>query len=208
MGNSLLYIAYDTQIYSEIGKRKYNDNLFEDNLIAKRRRLLETMPNHPPSSATLQTMSKFFEGKIDYNRPALHETIPIALLHEVFGTFLDDSREHKPTADDNRCLGDLRNEMLKEYTCQDKRADTFRFIVQHYGIALEPGKIRNYTTAGDARVGNHVFLITESKNELSTDPLLQAFLYYIASLDRIPEEERVTPLPCLIIYYAGMYRCI
>jgi hypothetical protein len=171
--------------------------------------MVDELPIVAPSSATPKKVREQFGETVDYNRPeAKRETIPIALLHEVFTIFLKDCQEHVPTHADNWYLADLRTAMLKEYIDENSRAVAFRDVFRKHNVKLVPSKVGQsaYLTDGDVGTDGHVYLLSECRNEwnnLSSDPALQAFMYYVKSLKDGRYGRRCTRLPCLIIYYVG-----
>jgi hypothetical protein len=147
---------------------------------------------------------------VDYNRPeAKRETIPIVLLHEIFGVFSGDCQEYVPTHQDNQLLVRLSAAMSKEFKSEAERTSTFREILRNHGsVHFKRSKIKNsaYETGGDIKQDEHIIALSEGKCEwvnLKADPVLQGFLYWIESLKSGPFTGLLTRLPCLIIYYAG-----
>ncbi len=132
-------------------------------------------------------MFNTYEDKIDVNRPTDRpEIIPISLLHEAFGTFLDDYQTHEPTAQENQWLRELQEKMLKVYQNETDRADVFRNLLSAgpCGLQIEAAAVRDtmHHTDGHLHLENHPLLITEAKNEwtrLASVPHLEAFAYYI-----------------------------
>jgi hypothetical protein len=179
----------------------------ELNRDAKRIQTVDELPIVSPSSATQKKVHEQFGETVDYNRPeAKRETIPIALLHEIFAVFLKDCQEHVPTHADNWCLVNLHTAMLKEYIDEKARAVAFIDVFKKHDVKLVPSKVGQYLTDGVVSTDGHVYLLSQCKNEwnnLSSDPALQAFMYYVKSLKDGRYGRRCTRLPCLIIYYVG-----
>jgi hypothetical protein len=210
--NAYVGIPFPFHVIMEIGlslgrKRPAST---ESNPQAKRRQLINNLKIVTPSSATLQTVQSAYKDGVDYNRPeAKRETIPIVLLHEVFGVFSDDCQEYVPTHQDNQLLVRLSAAMSKEYKTEAERTSTFRKILRnHGGVHFIPSKVKGsaYETDGDISRNGHIIALSEGKCEwinLKADPVLQAFVYWIHSLRSGPFTEFLTRLPCLIIYYAG-----
>lgn len=143
----------------------------------------------------------------DYGRPIRPESIPLALLHEVFGQFMEDVKTYKPTRADNKFMEDLRGNMVQLYDDEQSRTTAFRTLFEQNipGFRLDAAMVGGgYISDGHYRLGDFHLVFTEGKNELdgmSTDPLLQAAMYYIQGLEA--RKELPDPFPCLLIYYAG-----
>jgi hypothetical protein len=173
-------------------------------------RQIDNLKTVTPSSATLQTVQAALKDGVDYNRPeAKRETIPIVLLHEVFGVFSDNCQEHVPTHQDNKLLVRLSAAISGIYKTDAERTHEFRKILrEHGGVTLTPSKVKDskFETDGDISIEGHIIALSEGKCEwtqLNSDPVLQAFVYWLQSLRSGPFSNFLTRLPCLIIYYAG-----
>ncbi|KAK2462585.1 hypothetical protein APHAL10511_005318 [Amanita phalloides] len=88
--------------------------------------------------------------------------IPTALLHPVFGEFLDNCEQYKPTADDNSFALELSREMSKLIKYEHKRRHILvDILLKHNIVAIpasvgnstkEPASSRNYQTDGSSEV--------------------------------------------------------
>lgn len=148
-------------------------------------------------------------GQLAYNRPeAKCATIPIALAHQVFANFLEDCQHHEPTEKDNKWLATLRHDMLKQYANEQERCSRFRRIFEgNTDMSISEASIPGTTSRNDGHFifANHFLLISVGKHEwvrLAADPQLQAFMYYIKTVKQT-KVIKVSPMPCLIIYYIG-----
>jgi hypothetical protein len=143
-----------------------------------------------------------------YRPPSAVSTVPITLLHPVFGQFVDDRQNHIPTKEDNDFVLSLSREMSKFYIDEKARATEFRKILMEHGIMLAASEIEGSLcrTDGDLRWKGLCYVILEAKNELGgggAEPLFEALLYYLKSMRKRSEEEECPRLPCLIIYLSG-----
>ncbi|CAG7849900.1 SubName: Full=Uncharacterized protein {ECO:0000313/EMBL:CCA77651.1} [Serendipita indica DSM 11827] len=195
--------------HDELLKRKREDDEGPD---AKRRKILESLKiarSLAPSSASPKELFAHYKGKIDVNRPTADpETIPISLLHEVFGKFLDSYQTHQPTAEENRLFNNLQEAMLMEYRNEGDRAYKFKSLFsEEYGIKLEASLVSNtaYTTDGHLQIDGHPLIITEAKDDVTSSKAaahLQAFAYYLQFIKKRKPEE-VGRTPCFLVYYIG-----
>jgi hypothetical protein len=75
----------------------------------------------PPSTAGIPKEFEKLQTGSDgpvfafYRPPSAAATIPITLLHPVFGQFVDDRQHHTPTVDDNELVLSLSRAMSKFY---------------------------------------------------------------------------------------------
>jgi hypothetical protein len=94
--------------------------------------------------------------------------------------------------------------MFEEYNDEATRTAAFRDVFEEYGLKLESNKVKilAFTTNGAASAKGHLYLLSEWNN-VSADPELQAFMYYLESLKSGDYGGLRTRLPCLIVYYAG-----
>ena len=163
-----------------------------------------------PSTADHARVHKKLGSNFQAGRPLSSAAIPLALFDPIFGQFADDVRNHRPTESENRFAAKLRRSMTQDHETEGSRVDAFResWGAIHEDELLQRGKIKGtpYTTDGHYQVDNFYAVITEGKNEItgiSSDPVLQASMYYIASLKAIQAERIFDLCPCFIIYYVG-----
>jgi hypothetical protein len=166
-------------------------------------------PTVPPSWAAqpkaqekLQTSQ---DPQILCNRPSSLISIPVVLLHPIFGQFVDNCRDHVATPEDHKLVHKLSGQMSNYFDSEAKRRDAFvQIMSEDLGLHLiQSGVSGGYSTNGHAVTHNHVYVITEAKHELGTggtDPAYQCASYYLEFL-RNHRQESV--LPCLHLYYAG-----
>lgn len=195
------------------GREETDDERVSLETRRKRREGVVTAPINAASSATSPLIERDYKGRIIQNRPeASPQTMPISLLHKVFGDFKRDLREYKATPDDNQFASDLRAGMLKSYVDERSRCAEFRAIWKRHGINLWDSSIgaTAFTSDGHIQEGLYCSFISEGKNEwhhINSDPLLQAALYYLAGMQAVLERDSIgfqNPCPCLIVYYVGM----
>jgi len=134
--------------------------------------------------------------------------IPIALLHPVFGQFINNCQNHTPTMDNNKLVLSLSRAMSKFYINEYARAAKFQEILMEHSIMLVASEIEGSQckTDGDLRWKGLCYIILEAKNELGgggAEPLFEAMLYYLKSMRKQSEEDAHARLPSLIIYLSG-----
>lgn len=149
---------------------------------------------------------------MDYGRPPRQQSLPLPLLCEAFGQFIDDMQTYTPTKEDNDFASRVREEMLKVHHVEGIYAEEFRQLWNAHvpDFQIHPGGSA-YNTNGHVRMGRFCLLITEGKRELDgmrSDPLLQLSMYYIRGLHEtrrgLGDKNEIQYLfPCLLIYYAG-----
>ncbi|KZP10866.1 hypothetical protein FIBSPDRAFT_757502 [Athelia psychrophila] len=143
------------------------------------------------------------------NRPATASSIPVTLLHPVFGTFVDECSTYSPTDRDNAFVTELSTAMSHLFPLEVDRRDLFLEIInRHYDLGLEPAMLAGgpYRTGGHCIEGGHMYCLTQAKDELGgggADPYLQGCAYYRESAMRKNTTDYFSSLPCLLIYYSG-----
>jgi len=92
------------------------------------------VPNLAPSSQAVP--KKFAQEQNDddralyCNRPvSTRASIPVTLLHPIFGQFVDDCDTHIPTEEGNSLVLDLSQAMSDFYEDENARASKFREIL-------------------------------------------------------------------------------
>jgi hypothetical protein len=174
--------------------------------VTKRREMIDQLPSVGSDPATEKNVSLRYEDKIVYNRPeSKPETIPLALLHEVFGVFLNDCQNHVPIHANNSFLATLRGARLATDGGPIRR---FQFMgaIKYHNKTLQSIDEQPWFIDDQFRVKGHLILVAEGEDEwigLRTDPLLQAFMQYIKSLKSLQGDKQTERLPCLILYYIG-----
>lgn len=175
----------------------------------------EAFVSRPPSDLAvpsqftkLQTKAK--EPFAYCNRPRSASSIPVTLLHPIFGKFIDESRTYVPTKEDNAFVLELSAEMSSIFRDKATRQDKFITVLQkHYQIQLVAGKIvgTSYETDGHCLAGGYMNLVTEAKNELggsaSGEPYFQACSNYRESTRRSSADNTMSVLPCFQLFYCG-----
>ncbi|KAF8836162.1 hypothetical protein BDN67DRAFT_998492 [Paxillus ammoniavirescens] len=184
------------------------------NLIqAARNRFLKLCPQNKPSNvgqpSSSRTRQKNAAKYIPCGRPCDDdETIPVTLLHPVFGKFLDDCQTYKITAKDNVFIERMRQAMS---TLHDDKSDQISKVdeaLQSYGIHLNFSKIKKtgHEMDGEMTINGHRYLIAEFKNEagsLSAEPYCQAVSDYLESTRENAPKLSGSSLPCFVLAVFG-----
>jgi hypothetical protein len=133
----------------------------------------------------------------------------IALLHPIFGEFVDDCKDCLITPKLAFFALELATEMCRLYTNGADRAQVFRdLICNRLEIKLNATKVEGteLTTDGHASVGFHVYVNTEGKNEIGSttaDPYLRSAIHYHHNTRHSVGQVQNSRFPCLHIYYFG-----
>jgi hypothetical protein len=145
-----------------------------------------------------------------YGPPSAVGSIPITLIHQIFGQFVDDSKNYTPTAADNALVLSLSRAMSEFFPDERDRVTKFREILRDYDIDLAASEIeggRGSRTDGDLRFKGLCYAVLEGKNNIGggggAHPLLQALIYYLTSMKEYSERDANARLPSLIIYLCG-----
>jgi hypothetical protein len=152
------------------------------------------------------------ETKFAFNRPPLSETVPLAILHPIFGEFVQEAGTYQPTATDNALVRDLRNVMSKTDDAELVYCSEFRSVLRkHYTeVQLEASQVgsTSYVSDGHITVGEFMSSVCEGKLwKGSGDPEIQAAGYLITSVRHTFKRVGDYPdvFPCMIIYIFGEY---
>ncbi|KIK74259.1 hypothetical protein PAXRUDRAFT_791416, partial [Paxillus rubicundulus Ve08.2h10] len=186
----------------------------EGNLIqAARNGFLNLCPRQKPSSSgqpsSFRTRQKNAAKYIPCGRPCdSEETIPVTLLHPVFGKFLDDCQTYEITAKDNAFIERMRQAMSCLYDEEGGRIDKVDEALQSYGIHLTVSKIKKtgYEMDGDMSINGHRYVIAEFKNEAgntSAEPYCQAVSYYLESTRENAPKMPASAIPCFVLVVFG-----
>jgi hypothetical protein len=171
----------------------------------------------PPSKAgtpsKFRTMTAGDDPKIQCNRPMDDTTIPLPLLHQIFGDFVDDCGSFDPGPKENAFVSNL-SRMANYFESEKKRQLCFNSaFAEYYGIRLTSEAIgdTDRTTDGHAYVtatSPYITIFVEGKNEFvgnSADPRFQVILYYREYVLSLYKEghARGTCLPVILMTYCG-----
>ncbi|KAG8996878.1 hypothetical protein FRB94_007977 [Tulasnella sp. JGI-2019a] len=180
-----IHIIFQT---THLGKRG-RDLDSEEETTSKKRQTMDVVRSQVPSvaayPATFNSLQMKASGPIIYcNRPPAATSTPVTLLDPVFGKFVDDCVNLKPTAEDHKIVHQLTHAMSDVYPNEHARAMRFRQILRDvYDIDLSAGNLdpTRYESDGHARIGKHVYLLTEVKAEVGVggaEPYFQGGLYH------------------------------
>ncbi|EGO25017.1 hypothetical protein SERLADRAFT_438622, partial [Serpula lacrymans var. lacrymans S7.9] len=182
-----------------------------DPIATARNKFLISTPKEKPSATG--TPSEFRRRQnnsqhlksIPCGRPREYEeTIPVTLLHPVFGQFLDDCQTIDVTADDNSFVEHLAIAMSALYENENGRLEAVDKVFQKYRFhfTITKTKTTAYITDADMQSQGHRYVIAEYKNETgnaSAEPYFQAIGYYLeGTRDKAVKFSR-SPLPCLLL---------
>lgn len=144
-------------------KRPHSPSPGSDETSKRRQKYIKSLPSGPPSSQVVPTMFTKLQGnakdgnpKFYCNRPSWASSIPVTLLHLIFGEFVDDCEIYKPTEVDNAFVLDLSTNMSEIYDTEAERAKVFcNLLYQYYRIQLYPADVpgTSYRTDGHASIG-------------------------------------------------------
>jgi hypothetical protein len=157
----------------------------------------------PKNFAAMQEnpATRVFCGRPDDTEPP----IPLTLLRDAFGMFMDDNRTYAPNASDYTFAREIRITMSAFYSNEGNRATSFLKTMARAGLELERQLIGNYYTDGSSRVDKYFFMITEAKDEAAegpSDPLLRSISHFFEYV-RLHPVSITSVLPCLLVYYSG-----
>src|SRR6202022_4234063 len=95
-------------------------------------------------------------------------SIPITLLHPVFGQFQDDCDQYTPTKEDHDFVLKFWYTMSKFYPTEDDRAAEIRKALRVYGLDFGAEKVggTRYSTDGVMRWLELAYAILEFKAEI------------------------------------------
>lgn len=86
----------------------------------------------PAEFGKLQTMNLL---PLSYcNRPAAASSTPVALMHPIFGRFVDECNNYTPTEEDNAFIANLSKCMSGFFEDERKRRDAFIDLFRQYGV--------------------------------------------------------------------------
>ncbi|KAF8550759.1 hypothetical protein OG21DRAFT_1419186, partial [Imleria badia] len=141
----------------------------------------------------------------------LEETIPVALLHPVFGQFLDDCETHSITAEDNAFTEWLANVSSDFYDNAEQRADEVNAVLASYDIGLcvtthkgtEP---EGHQVNGHLSVGEYPCVIAQFRERMVasvSEPYMQTPACYLERTRMQALENTGSPLPCFLLAFFG-----
>lgn len=188
-------------------------------LTRKRQLLAETTPSIAPSTGAEPL--EFFKGQNSASGPWLHcnlpstaGSFPVTLVSEILAQFVDDCEHHVPETLDHSLASKMNLAMSKFYDDEVVRAAKFReIILDSYLINLQAAAVgeTKFRTDGHLMEGHFVCVISEAKNEPGStraDPFVQAGLYYRQLTKKVLSVAERSPLPCLVMYYSGVYNLL
>ncbi|KAI6022656.1 hypothetical protein EDC04DRAFT_2936657, partial [Pisolithus marmoratus] len=179
-------------------------------------RAWDDAPKKSPSEQGVASNFKILQStdrKIEWMQPPDGiSTIPVTLLHTVFGEFVDECHTHEPTSEDNTFVLELSSQMSKFFENESQRQKTFMEILCNHSIGIVASSIADsdYQTDRDVHVNGRRYMILEVKSEVGSkgaEPYCQAILYYFeGSKDKVTKASKKHTqfnFPCLIITLFG-----
>ena len=125
-----------------------------------------TLPKCPsqqgqtPNFKTVQSTDR----RIEWTRPPGGAvTVPVTLLHPVFGEFF-----FVPTSEDNAVVLDLSLAMSEFFENEGQWQETFINIMCSRGIVIAPSSSGGYHTDGDVHVNGRRYMILKVKSEFGS----------------------------------------
>ena len=174
---------------------------------------VKNFPDNAPSSQGVPSQfAKLQRNKRHTIRwdqpPPAASSIPSTLLHPIFGKFIDDCENYKPTAADNKLAWNLSTAMSGFFKDELAQASRFREILRESDIIASATVIEGtkYTTDGDIQLLGFRFAIIEVKNEISSggpEPHAQGISYYIHSTKSSVAGRPGFRFPCIVITLFG-----
>jgi hypothetical protein len=149
------------------------------------------------------------------NRPRSVFSTPITLLHRAFGSFVDDSENHRAlvlNADSETSAFVLAfADMMCQFLPSGGRAEMVReLIMEHFQIKLEAAAEvpeTRHMAGGQASVGSHVYLNVEGENEACgavADPAIKSLICGHYHVHKEAGKFLDCVFPCLHLYFFGM----
>ncbi|KAG2362927.1 hypothetical protein BDR07DRAFT_1357064 [Suillus spraguei] len=142
----------------------------------------------------------------------LEESIPVTLLHPVFGQFIDNCRTHMITEEDNNLVYELANVMSALYETENKRVDAVSDVLSghHLNFRLHSevqgaGYVTDADMSVDVHNNRHPYVIAEFKNEAGSEPYAQAIVDYLESTRMFASKMSGSALPCFLFILFGPY---
>jgi hypothetical protein len=170
----------------------------------------EYFRRHPPvdPSYAARHMAEFqtSDPRVLPDRSVGLASIPVVLLHPIFGQFVDNCRDRVATPEDHKLVRILSSRMLESFRYETARRDAFISIMnENLGLQLFAiSGTLDYMAGRHAVTKNgHVYMILP-KNELGSgagDSAFQTASYYSELVRGCPKPESV--LPCFHLYYGG-----
>ena len=176
-----------------------------DDLITERQRLAKMAKCAPSSLSKPSTFRTLAEKVVACNRPFDFDTIPITLLQEEFGLFMDDCKVF-PSPKSQELLQALTVAACKwhEYETQ-RRSEIQKVLDDVAGLYLSAETIAGteYKTDGNLRVNIMPPVIRECKNEAGC-ALLEAIGYYVQFLVKVLDRRGMrNRFPCILFIDTG-----
>ncbi|CAG8755582.1 12199_t:CDS:2, partial [Acaulospora colombiana] len=181
-----------------------------DDIPTKRACVLEdSLARSAPSDFSKQEKYKRLDpNKFAFNRPPVPQSIPLAILHSIFGQFVEETESYEPTMEDYALVRGLRMAMstVNGYSTEPQYCEEFRTVLhQHYpDVQLRASAIGStkFISDGHLQVGKYMSSVCEAKLwDGKGDPEIQACGYMIASLRHMVNRSEDYPdkFPCMII---------
>ncbi|KAH0825855.1 hypothetical protein J3R83DRAFT_7520 [Lanmaoa asiatica] len=181
---------------------------------ARQKFVTDNEPKKPSATASPSSFRKWQEiatKAIPCGRPRDREDcIPTILLHPVFCQFIQDTKDIRPTPQDNKLVVDLADAMSALYPNESTRVDTIQGVLETHGVHFNVTKTKTtgYETDGDMSAQGYRYVIAEFKNETgstSAEPYMQCLRYYLESTRSNAPDMWDSPLPCLLLSIFGPY---
>ena len=190
-------------------KRRRRDEF--DDLITERKRLAKIAKRAPSSLSKPSVFQALAQQVVACNRPFDFDTIPITLLQEEFGLFMDDCKV-LPSPKSQELLQALTVAACKWYENETQRRSEIKQVLDDVAdlyLYTETIAGTEYTTDGNLRVNIMPPVIRECKNE-SGCALQKAIACYVQFLIKVLDKRAMrNRFPCILLVDIGkVVRCI
>lgn len=132
------------------------------------------------------------------------DTIPNTLLHPIFGAFIDDCENHKPTPDDYELVRALTVAMSGFFRNETEQASAFFKVLQEHDISLRATTVEyaSDSISGDMQYKGFRYAIAQAGAGVGSpraEPHMLALSTYIHSTGSLAKDWPAFRFPCILI---------
>lgn len=176
-----------------------------DDLLTEQKRLAKMTKCVPSSLSKPSTFQTLAQQVVACNRPFNFDTIPITLLQEEFGLFMDDCKV-LPSPKSQELLQALTVAACKWYENETQRRSEIQKVLDDVaGLYLPAETISGteYKTDGNLKVNIMPPVVRKCKNEAGC-ALLEAIAYYVQFLVKVLDRRGMrNRFPCILLIDTG-----